>query len=100
METTLLTIIIGILVFHYILELIGDILNVRALDVKIPEEFKDTYNQEKYATSQRYLKENVRLSTVLSTINICILIPPLPKQDSQISYQSGTRSRVFHFQFL
>ena len=41
-------IIIGMILFEYILSLLVDILNVKSLNPNLPDEFKDVYDQDKY----------------------------------------------------
>ena len=65
-------IIIGIIVFDYILSFIVRTLNLRALDPKLPQEFKELYDQEKYLKSQEYTKTNSKFSYITSTFSLVI----------------------------
>ncbi len=56
-----LCLVIIILVGAFLLDLAANFINLRALDPGVPEEFSDTFDPERYATSQRYLKENIQL---------------------------------------
>lgn len=56
--------ILALLVFNWLLSLIVETLNVRNVSTEIPDEFKGIYDGEKYAKSQRYLKDNTRFGQV------------------------------------
>jgi len=63
-------IIIGAIIFEYLLSFVVKILNIKALDPKLPKEFEDTFDQEKYKKSQEYTKTNTRFSFITSTFSI------------------------------
>ncbi len=63
-----LVFILFILVASYILDIIVDILNVKHVSTKLPEEFNGYYSAEKYKTAQEYLKENTRFGIIIDTI--------------------------------
>ncbi|MFW5960736.1 MAG: M48 family metallopeptidase, partial [Chitinivibrionales bacterium] len=67
-------IIIGILLFGFILELLTSLLNLKALDPEIPEEFRDTFDPERYRKSQDYTRENTRFSLIESSTGLLALI--------------------------
>lgn len=69
-----LTIILFILIGKYILDLIIEILNIRHIRSELPEEFADSYDREKYRSSQSYLKENTRLSIMADSIITPVII--------------------------
>jgi STE24 endopeptidase len=50
------------------------ILNVRHASPALPEEFTEYYNADKYAQSQKYLKENTLFSSIENTIFTLIII--------------------------
>ncbi|SPD74948.1 Peptidase, M48 family [uncultured Desulfobacterium sp.] len=60
--------ILAILIGSYLLDLIVDILNVRNVKTGLPEEFEGYYDDEKYRTSQEYLKENTRFGIISNSI--------------------------------
>ena len=68
------TIILLALSIDYILNLLGDYLNLKALRPELPDEFKDVYDEEKYRESQRYERVNTRFSLVVSTFNLIVLL--------------------------
>lgn len=67
-------IIIGILIFDYLLEQILDYLNATRRSANLPEKLKGIYNEEKYHQSQEYDKANHKFSIVTSTFNLLVLL--------------------------
>ena len=65
-------IIIGIIVFQYLLSFVVKILNIKALDPNLPKEFEETFDQDKYTKSQEYTKTNTRFSFFTSTFSLII----------------------------
>ena len=63
-------IIIGVIVFEYLLSFSVRTLNIRALSSNLPEEFKDVYDNEKYIKSQDYTKTNAKFSYLTSTFSL------------------------------
>ena len=63
-----------ILLFEYLLSFIVRTLNLLALDPKLPEEFKDTFDSEKYIKSQDYTKTNSKFSYITSTFSLLITL--------------------------
>jgi STE24 endopeptidase len=66
--------ILALLVFNWLLSLIVETLNLRNLSTEIPEEFHGIYDDEKYAKSQRYLKDTTRFEQVQSNIMLPLTI--------------------------
>jgi len=69
-----LVFIVGILVAHYLLDLLADVLNVRNCSEQVPEEFRDVYDAGKYARSQQYLKDHTRMDTVVNSAHTLIIL--------------------------
>jgi len=65
-------IIIGIILFEYILSCIVKYLNIVALDPQLPSEFSDTFDEEKYKKSQEYTKTNTKFSLITNTFTLVI----------------------------
>ena len=65
-------IIIGIILFEYILSFIVRTLNIQALDPNLPEEFSDTFDKDKYLKSQKYTKTNSKFSYITSTFSLIV----------------------------
>jgi STE24 endopeptidase len=66
--------ILILLVFSWLLSLIVETLNVRNVSTEIPDEFHGIYDDEKYAKSQRYLKDNTRFGQIQAAIMLPITI--------------------------
>ena len=65
-------IIIGIIVFEYLLSFVVKALNIGALDPNLPSEFSDTFDKDKYIKSQEYTKTNTKFSYITSTFSLII----------------------------
>ena len=65
-------IIIGIILFEYILSFIVRTLNIQALAPNLPQEFSDTFDKEKYAKSQDYTKTNSKFAYITSTFSLIV----------------------------
>ena len=68
---TYLIVIISLLIISFLLDVVVDWLNVRAMNTQIPQEFDGFYDQEKYEKSQVYLRETTRYGMIKS----CIVLP-------------------------
>ena len=62
-------IIIGILLFEYLLSFTVRTLNLKALEPNLPKEFEDTFDNDKYLKSQEYTKTNSKFSHITSTFS-------------------------------
>ena len=71
---TLFYIIIGIIVFSFVLEQFLDYLNSTRFTAELPEEVKDVYDEEQYAKSVRYKKINYRFSILTSIFSLAIIL--------------------------
>ncbi|MBU2473375.1 MAG: M48 family metallopeptidase, partial [Candidatus Omnitrophica bacterium] len=60
--------ILTILAVNYLFRFLAEILNLRALDPDLPEEFKGYYQPESYRKSQRYLTTNTKFNLVQETV--------------------------------
>ena len=69
-----LVVILAILIGNYILNLIVELLNLKALKNELPKEFKGFYDSDKYRKSQSYLKDNTGFKLIQSTILILITL--------------------------
>ncbi|HKJ42818.1 MAG TPA: M48 family metallopeptidase [Sunxiuqinia sp.] len=72
--TTLFWIIIGILVFDFILERYLDYLNTTRWSDKLPDEVNDIYDEEKYRQQQAYSKTNHRFGMLTSSFSFVLII--------------------------
>ncbi|TVQ72410.1 MAG: M48 family peptidase [Balneolaceae bacterium] len=67
-------IILLALAVNYILNLISDLLNLRALQKSLPEEFRDVFDEEKYRKAQEYTRIRTRFGLLTSTFSIIVLL--------------------------
>jgi len=67
-------IILTTLLIDFILGIISDVLNLKALSPNLPEEFADHYDAEKYEKSQRYTRVNTRFGFVTGTFDIIVTL--------------------------
>jgi STE24 endopeptidase len=67
-------IILAIILLHLSFEWLTEILNLKKASPEIPEGFKNSIEPEKYAKSQRYLKEGTHFSLIQTTFKTVILI--------------------------
>ena len=65
-----LIVIPGVLIGHYLLELLSDWLNLRHVSTDLPADFEGYYDADRYGKSQEYLRETTRFSIVADTIQI------------------------------
>jgi len=70
MDTTIFYIIIGIILFDYLLERILDYLNRTWWSNELPDELKGIYDAKKYKKSQEYERVKTRFSLVTSTFSL------------------------------
>ena len=74
MEQTVYYIIIGLLVFDFILERFLDYLNTTRWSEILPEEVKGIYNEEKYRKQQAYEKTNHRFSMLTDSFSFVLIM--------------------------
>ncbi|BDS05151.1 peptidase M48 [Oceaniferula spumae] len=56
------------------LDFIASLLNLKALDPKLPDEFKGVYDDEKYAKSQDYTRVSERYGIITATYSLTVLL--------------------------
>ena len=69
-----LVFIILVIAGSYLINLLVIILNLRAMDPELPEEFRDTFDREKYSKSQNYTRETSRFELVSGAFTTVITI--------------------------
>ncbi len=74
MYNTIFFIIIGILIFSYLLDEYLDLLNSKFRNRNIPKELEGIYDDEKYKKSQNYGKANDRFSFISSTFMLILTL--------------------------
>jgi STE24 endopeptidase len=63
-----LTLILSLLLFRFLLDTVADTLNLRNMTTSLPEEFLGIYDAEKYRTSLLYQRENTRFALISRTV--------------------------------
>ena len=71
---TLFYIVIGIVIFNYVLGRILEYLNSTRYNDPLPEEVKDVYDAEQYKKSQKYKNVNYRFSIITSTFSLIVIL--------------------------
>ncbi len=67
-------IILVTLLADYILNLVADRLNIRALRNDLPEEFKDDFDDKQYQKAQDYTRVRTRFGMLTSTFNLVLVL--------------------------
>ena len=63
-------IILATLLVDFGLQLVADLLNLKSLQDKIPIEFRDTFEPERYRKSQQYLQVTTRFGFITSAVSL------------------------------
>jgi STE24 endopeptidase len=71
---TLFYIIIGIVIFNYVLGRLLEYLNAKRYNDQLPEEVKDVYDNEQYMKSQKYKLVNYRFSIITATFSVLVIL--------------------------
>lgn len=67
-------IIVAALFTNFILELLSDLLNIKALQPEIPDDFKGMYDHNSYAKSQQYTRVQTRFGLITGTVDLFIIL--------------------------
>jgi STE24 endopeptidase len=67
-------IILATIIFGFILDLIADVLNLKALRKDLPKEFEGVYDAEQYAKSQEYTKVNTRFGFLTGSVSLIVTL--------------------------
>lgn len=73
MNTLLFAIILGFILFEYLLERLLDVLDRRFWSAELPDVLKGIYDAEKYRKSQEYEKVKTRFGMVTSTFSLLLI---------------------------
>jgi STE24 endopeptidase len=66
--------ILSTLVGYYLLDSLAKLLNLRSLQMQVPNEFLDVYDANRYRRSQEYTRWNTWFELVVSTIELAALL--------------------------
>ncbi len=67
-------IILSALLIDYVIEIITDVLNIKAMNTGLPEEFEGVYDPDTYNKSQEYTKTNTRFGLIVSTFDLAVIL--------------------------
>jgi len=71
---TYLAVILASLVISWLLGIVSNYYNKRHMVSRLPEEFRDVYDDRKYSESQEYARANMRFSSIADSISVAITI--------------------------
>ena len=74
MEQTYYIIILGALLFEFILSTLSSVLNMKNISKVLPDGFQDYYDEEKYVKSQLYLQDKTKLGLLSSTFSLLLIL--------------------------
>ena len=69
-----LIVIIAILVARFAVDLVADLLNLGSISEELPDEFDGWYDEAKYQTSQRYLRETTRFGLLVDSVELGVTV--------------------------
>jgi STE24 endopeptidase len=67
-------IIITAILVDFILGIVSNRLNLKALSTKLPKEFEDVYDEETYAKSQQYTRVNTKFGFITGSFDLILLL--------------------------
>ena len=67
-------IILTALIINFLLSTVSDYLNIKNLRVKLPDEFRDVYDEERYKKSQQYTLERTKFSYFPEVSSLAIIL--------------------------
>lgn len=73
-ENTLYLILVGIIIFDFLLETLLDYLNARRFKAPIPSRLQDIFDPVEYEQSQKYKQINYQFGQITSTVSMVALI--------------------------
>lgn len=74
MYNTIFIVLIGVLVFGYLLERILDALNLKHSVTELPLELEGIFDPEEYKRSQLYKRDNIRFSFITSSVSLIVIL--------------------------
>jgi STE24 endopeptidase len=67
-------IILAAILIDFVLEIVSNRLNLKALSKELPGEFENVYDEDTYAKSQEYTRVNTRFGFVTGTFDLALLL--------------------------
>lgn len=74
MYNTVFIILIGVLIFGYMLERLLDFLNLKYTLPSLPDELAGIFDPDEYKRSQLYKRDNIRFSFLTSSVSLLVLL--------------------------
>lgn len=67
-------IILAAIFIDFVLDIVSNRLNLKALSPKLPDEFEEMYDEDTYATSQEYTRVNTKFGFITGTFDLMLLL--------------------------
>jgi len=67
-------IILAAILIEFLLEIVSNLLNLKALSPKLPDEFEEVYDEQTYATSQEYTRVNTKFGFITGAFDLILLL--------------------------
>lgn len=67
-------IILATLLIDYVLNLVADLYNLKALQTELPDEFEEVYDEDTYRRSQEYTRVNTRFGFISSAFGLVVIL--------------------------
>ena len=74
MYNTIFFVMIGVLVFGFLLELVLDLLNLRHTVPELPSDLDGIYDEEEYRKSQLYKRDNTRFTFLTGSLSMMVIL--------------------------
>ena len=71
-EKTIVILVLGVLIFDFLLDLLLNFLNEKSSKKPIPEELKGVYDDEKYQKSQDYQNTTGRFGKISGALSLIV----------------------------
>src|SRR5690625_1304161 len=67
-------IILAAILIEFLLDIVSNLLNLKALSPKITDEFEEVYDEQTYATSQEYTRLNTKFGFITGAFDLILLL--------------------------
>ena len=67
-------VILTAILLDFVINLVANLLNLKALEVEAPEPLKNIYSPDKYLKSQQYIRESSQFSLLVNTFGLVLLL--------------------------
>ena len=66
--------VLSTLIGYYLLDSLAKLLNLKRLEIQVPSEFSDVYDENRYRRSQEYTRSNTWFELVVSTTTLVAVL--------------------------